>query len=182
MTLVFRFHPLRAAQAAARLVSLAGGRLNRTRLSELLYLLDRRGLIETGSPLTGASLANGRRGPQLIGFDQSVAWGQCFRCEGDDVVLVAAAGDGELSEYDVEVLEALHSAPARDLRELPEWRDPSPEDVRPLTYSIVLEASGATRETIEGYESLNAAVRALDDCRVVRDRLPTDVRPDPSAG
>lgn len=172
MALSFRFEPLAAAQAAGQLLRHAGGRLEHAWLLQLLYLADRRSLVETGRPLTGAPAVQTERGPTLTTVD-SPAWQQCFRREGEDTVLVRDPGDGELSDYDVEMLGEVYAQGARsDLRQLPEsWKEEAPAIGQAITGEEILKASGLSTAEIEGYESLNAAVRALDPIAIVRDRL-----------
>ena len=50
MTVTYRED--KATQAAARLLRLAGGKLNHMKLMKLLYLADRRALIQWGRPIT----------------------------------------------------------------------------------------------------------------------------------
>ena len=54
----FRFNELKAAQAAAYLLRLAGGRMHGEKLAALLYIVDRKLLISRGVPLTGDEMAN----------------------------------------------------------------------------------------------------------------------------
>jgi uncharacterized phage-associated protein len=180
----FRFQPLRATQAAGVLVRLAGGRLNYTKLLKLMHLADRRSLLETGAPITGDRVVNMDKGPVLSTvYDcikgkapECTSWQECFRIEHFDLVTVADAGDSELSDYDVEVLEALH----RQYRShtltqmidvahrLPEWKDPAPAKAKPVSHEQILEASGASREQVRAYNELNASMRQLDSVRIIR--------------
>jgi len=54
----FAYNPKKATQAAAYLVSLNGGRMGLWRMLKLIYLFDRKSLVETGSTITGDALDN----------------------------------------------------------------------------------------------------------------------------
>lgn len=60
--MVLSYNPKKATQAAAYLVSLSGGRIDLWRMLKLIYLFDRRSLIETGMTITGDALDNLRHG------------------------------------------------------------------------------------------------------------------------
>ena len=180
----FRFQPLRATQVAGVLVRLAGGRLNYTKLLKLMHLADRRSLLETGAPITGDRVVNMDKGPVLStvydcikgNAPQCTSWQECFRIERFDLVAIVDAGDSELSDYDVEVLEALH----RQYRShtyiqmidvahgLPEWRNPFPAKSSPVSHEQILVASGASPEQVRAYNDLNASMNQLDSVRVIR--------------
>lgn len=181
----FRFQPLRATQAASLLVRLNGGRLNYTKLIKLLHLADRQALVETGSPITGDRVVNMKHGPVLSNIYRCIkgeapeceSWSRYLRREDYDLVTVGDPGDSELAEYDVEVLEALSRKYQRlryhemidVVHQLPEWEDPSPALVSStVSPERILEAAGATPDTIQEYADLNASLRQLEAVRVIR--------------
>lgn len=180
----FRFEPLRATQASAVLIRLAGGRLNYTKLLKLLYLADRQSLVETGSPITGDTVVNMDNGPVLSAVYDCIkerprsfsVWQEYFRKAGYDVELTADPGDGELSDYDVDVLNqqyqkhqaADYSEMIDFVHDLPEWEDPSPNKSAPLSYEEILRAADVPQETIREYESLNDSLQSIDRIRIVR--------------
>ena len=63
----FAFDEEKAAQAAAYLIRLKGGRIDYTALLQLLHLADRRALAETGHPITGDRMVALPHGPVLSG-------------------------------------------------------------------------------------------------------------------
>jgi hypothetical protein len=83
--------------------------------------------------------------------------------------------DGELSDYDVELLEGFYdkykSFDQWDMIDvahtLPEWKDPSPARVEWISHDFILQAMGATPELKQAYEALNASVRQFDSVRVI---------------
>jgi uncharacterized phage-associated protein len=175
------FEPLRATQAAAILVQLAGGELNYTKMLKLLYLADRQSLLETGSTITGDRIVNMRLGPVLSGVYNCVegahvdcaTWARHFRKQGKyDVALTVSPGDSELSDYDVDVLTALwtkyqkqsYSTMVDIVHRLPEWKNPGAGAV-PLSYDEILEAAELPDATIAAFQRLNSAAHSLDQTR-----------------
>lgn len=61
----FPFNEEKAAQAAAYLVWRHGGQFDYRLLVKLLYLADRRALLDGGIPITGAAMWSMRQGPVL---------------------------------------------------------------------------------------------------------------------
>lgn len=139
----FPLNERKAAQAAAYLLRLRGGRLPYLKLIKLLYLADRKALIETGVPITGDRMVAMPHGPvlsQILDFinqttpAEASAW---FRYVSEpvnyDVCLLEPDPDFDaLSAYDREVLDAIDEQygamekwALRDLcHQLPEWKDP----------------------------------------------------------
>jgi uncharacterized phage-associated protein len=56
--MTFAYNPKKATQAVAYLVSLNNGQMELWRMLKLIYLFDRRSLVETGSTITGDVLDN----------------------------------------------------------------------------------------------------------------------------
>jgi len=56
--MVLSYNPKKATQATAYLVSLNGGHMDLWRMLKLIYLFDRKSLVETGSTITGDALDN----------------------------------------------------------------------------------------------------------------------------
>jgi uncharacterized phage-associated protein len=181
----FRFQPLRAAQVAGVLVRRAGGRLNYTKLLKLMHLADRKSLLETGEPITGDSVVNMKNGPVLSNVyrcinneaPQCETWQACFRKEEYDLVWTGTdPGNSELSEYDIEILEALHKQYASytysrmiDVaHRLPEWVDPAPANRTSVSPEAILRAQGASPEKIRAYDDLNASMKRVEARRVIR--------------
>ena len=180
----FVFDEQKAAQAAAYLLRRHGGPMPVMTLLHLLYLLDRRQLIETGSPATGDRLLATPYGPvparilDLLTWgsrDERSPWREHVAPPADHCVTVAApeTGDeltdyGRLSEYDHEVMGALLDkfgaldqwALAGHLRALPEWSDPGcgATEIDPRS---ILVGAGYSNDELEHAEEQAAAVRWL---------------------
>ena len=138
----FPFKERKAAQAAAQLLTLHGGKLNYMVLIKLLYLADRRSLLETGQPITGDRMVSMDKGPVLSRIYDFVSWGPedgspwfeyISEPQGYDVALRKPEPEtGELSRYELRVLKEIHDVFGNtnkwDLvkycHTLPEWHDP----------------------------------------------------------
>ena len=162
--LMFEFEERRAVQAAAVLIRIEGGTLNYTKLLKLLYLADRRSLVETGRTITGSTFVSMENGPVLSEVYNCIKqeparplWDEHIARDGRyDVRLIKEAFDDQLSDYDVTVLKDLSTRHRCDdcwrmidiVHGLREWRDPKPARVAPLPASEILRANGVDEETI----------------------------------
>ena len=72
----FVFNEEKAAQAAAYLIRLHGGRINLMALLKLLYLADRQSLLATGQTITGDQRVSMPHGPVLSRIYDSAKWPQ----------------------------------------------------------------------------------------------------------
>lgn len=154
--------------------------INYTKLLKVLYLADRKALIETGCPITGDRIVNMNNGPVLSEVYDCIkhlsgkphsAWGQHFHKEGYSVRLVADPGDSELSDYDVDLLTALaakyrsHSfgQMVNIVHKLKEWHAPEDGGADPVDYEDVLRAEGLSDERIAEYTEQNEAMNVFED-------------------
>jgi uncharacterized phage-associated protein len=124
--MTFPFHYKKAAQVAATLLRLAPKqRMNYYRLLKLLYIADRESVRETGRPIIGGRVVAMERGPlhstilDLIkGVDcESPTWFENFRTDHYDVEMIQDPGNGELSRYELGLLERI----AREYQDDDEW-------------------------------------------------------------
>src|SRR5262245_37624793 len=114
----FVLNRVKAAQAAAYLIRLHGGPLNTIVLLKLLYLADRQALVDSGYPITGDCMVSMPKGPVLstiydwiqYGFDKKNPWYAYLteRAEHKIDLVTKDPDSGELSEYELEVLKAIH--------------------------------------------------------------------------
>jgi hypothetical protein len=176
-TLRYQFNELRAAQAAAILIRLAGGQENYTKLLKLLYLADRESLLATGNPISGSSFVTMKAGPVLSDVydcikheDRCPTWHQFIQKAGYDVRLTSEPGDSELSDFDVETLTNLYQVHAgRDynamikfVHTLPEV-DEVPDGCRePLPVERVLRGQGVSEDEIAELVSRNRYIASVD--------------------
>ena len=176
----FSFNERKAAQAAAWLLQRRGGAMGDVQLVKLLYLADRRALCDAAHPITGDRFVAMPFGLILEGvFDRlrrsehapSSPWGTLLRCGSDrDVRHCEPICRDELSDYEIEVLDAIHAEfGAMNLHELgkrmfklPEWTDPEGGAV-PIDPKGILRSAGYTQEDIDAINEQLNAVRALVD-------------------
>jgi uncharacterized phage-associated protein len=157
---------LKAAQAAAHLVKLHNGPLDTIVLLKLLYLADRKSLIESGYPITGDGMVSMPRGPVLstiydwiqYGFDQANPW-YAYLTERDNHKIALQHDNpdvGELSEYELNVLKYVHNKHghlgpwdiSKLTHELPEYEDPHGSSF-PIDPNTILRAEGKSDPEIE---------------------------------
>lgn len=174
----FPFNELAATQAAATLLRLSDSRrLDYGWLLAVTYLADRRALIETGEVFVGSVFVKRRNGPVSIIVYDAIIWGRpiwskYIRTEGMSLELVQDPGDGELSDYQVELLEELYrshktrslSEMSRLLQALPEWRSPV-EPVELLRPEEILRAAGVSEVQILEYQEHNSYILSVDEFR-----------------
>jgi len=173
---VVRFHlnERKAAQAAAYLLKRHDGVYPYMSLIKLLYLADRRALIETGWPITGDRLVSMPYGPVLSVVLDLIHYGPrgcspwfeyVSEPEGYDVRVKSSCPEFDaLSQYDRQLLDATDTQYGQlskwalvDLcHSLPEWKDPEgssitidPADilrVADIPEEEILEMARAARE------------------------------------
>ena len=177
----FCFNELKAAQAASLLISFHGGKLNYMVLIKLLYLADRRMLLEHGYTITGDSFVSMPRGPVLSKILDLITMGRYkeitpwFRYISEpkhyEVKLAehAPSKRDELSRYEAGVLREVYkkygSMNKWDLVELmhtlPEWEDPKGSSL-PIDPQNILRLEGIAPEKIEQFISHAEEVCFLD--------------------
>lgn len=169
MALNFREQP--ATEAAARLLQRAGGSLPYMKLLKLLYLADRKALLELGRPITFDRYVSMKHGPVLSQtYDLMVAeeapgehsyWREYISEPHDyDVQLRGHAPRGALSPAQEEVLDAVFEEfghmdkwkLVNVTHKLPEWKDPHGSSI-PIALRDVLRAGGMDDEEAEAIES-----------------------------
>jgi uncharacterized phage-associated protein len=161
----FRYNPRKAAQAAAYLVKLNEGRMDMYALIKILYLADRKALIQRGRPITGDAMVSMPYGPvlsRILDEASSPAANQFWReyLTPRDNNSISLQQDNppteELSEYECQVLKAVHETYAgydfaqlkRITHALPEYKDPhgSSCQIDPVT---ILREEGWTEDEIQ---------------------------------
>ena len=169
----FEFRERKAAQAADYLLRLEKGRMSYLKLIKLLYLADRRSLVETGLPITGDRMVSMDNGPVLSRIYDAIkglaptlrVWRQYISSRqgyevavqpGQPIPQSLAAYD-ELSRYDIRILTETHlkygQYPKWQLvkllhRELPEWKNPRGSST-PIDPAEILRAAGKSNAEIQ---------------------------------
>lgn len=171
----FVFNERKTAQAAARLLERRGGAMPYIKLMKLLYLADRKSLIETGYPITGDRFVSMDRGPVLSQvldfitwgyFDDQSAWPQYVSPkDGWDVRLNGPIENDELSPYEMSVLDATDETfggldrwtLVKYTHDLPEWVDPHGGSLD-IDARVILREAGKTDEEIQEVAAQAAAI------------------------
>lgn len=174
----FVFDERKAAQAAAYLLRRHGGPMPSTKLAKLLYLVDRRGFVETEYPTTGDRFVAMPDGPALARIPDLIAgvcgvgespWNASVSSFPDGYVIVIGPRDEDhLSDYDRELIGGVldefgamdDEALATHMRALPEWTAPASPcaDIDPR---VILRDAGFTEDAIVAVESDVADVHWL---------------------
>jgi uncharacterized phage-associated protein len=168
------FNEAKLTQAAASLLKLGGGKMNYMKLIKLLYLADRRALLQYGRPITTDCYVSMDKGPVLsrtleiihAGKSPSDAESPWFEHisppQGYEVSLLKPCPNDELSPAEEDVLAevfAEHGGKNQwqlvDLvHTLPEWHDPH-GSASPIGYdSILLAGDIANSEVSEIIDEL----------------------------
>ena len=178
-----RYREDKATQAAARLLTLAGGAMNHMKLIKLLYLADRRALLSSGRPITFDWYVSMPHGPELSFTldkindvappDGSSYWHTVIsERKGNEVCLLGPAPSDQLSAAEEQLLDATYAEfgamsqwQIRDFsHSLPEWRDPDGSSV-PIRIKDILLSEGLSeddaREVLEALGAEEFADRLL---------------------
>lgn len=160
-TMRFTYNPRKAAQAAAYLVRLApSGKMDVYALVKMLYLADRKALVERGRPITGDAMVSMPHGPVLSRtYDEAKApeeiqnqfW-RDYLSEREDNLVLLRRGDvptDELSEYERKTIEGVYREYGHlrfsDLKKLthslPEYTDPDGSSL-PIDPTVILKEAG----------------------------------------
>jgi uncharacterized phage-associated protein len=169
----------RATQAAARLLKLRGGVMSYMKLLKLLYLADRKALLQHGRPITYDRSVSMDQGPvlsqtyNLMVAEESPGEPSYWRRyisepEHYEVRLIAEAPNREVSRAQEAILDEVFAEFGRLGRwqlvelthTLPEWVDPHGSSV-PIAISEVLRAGGLDAEDIAAVEEALLAEDSL---------------------
>lgn len=174
----YAFSERKTAEAAAHLLRLADGEMDLIVLLKLLYLADRRALVERGMPITGDRLVSMKNGPVLsrvydaskgkwVGmpsWDRFVSRPKDGDPEKPVRLLQEPPVDGALSDYEIDLLTEVHQEYGHedkwDLRNLthllPEYTHPGVSTL-PIDPRTILEAAGKTPDEIAWAEEMARA-------------------------
>jgi uncharacterized phage-associated protein len=178
------FRQEKATQAAARLLKLRGGKMSYLKLLKLLYLADRKALIEHGRPITFDRYVSMDHGPvlsqtyNLIVAEEDPSRRNYWRRfisepENYEVSLITDdVPNSELSEAQEHVIDEIFAKYGKMGRwelvrlthTLGEWHDPHGSSV-PIDIEEILKAAGvgeAERESIEEELAAEEALAQLD--------------------
>lgn len=165
-TMRFAYNPEKAAQAAAYLVRFALGSMDVYALIKMLYLADRKSLVERGRPITGDAMVSMPLGPVLSRtYDEVKAPAEIqnefwrnYLTEREGNLISLRRDDfstDTLSNYERKVLEGVYQEYGRlgfgDLKNLthslPEYTDPNGSSL-PIDPAQILKEAGWSDEDI----------------------------------
>ncbi|MEP6495255.1 MAG: Panacea domain-containing protein [bacterium] len=174
-----RYRQERATQAAARLLQLRGGTMAYMKLLKLLYLADRKALLEHGRPITYDRYVSMDQGPVLSQTynlivaeetpDRPTYWRRYIsEPEHYEVRLIGEAPTGELSKAQEAILDEVFREFGHlgrwalvDLcHTLPEWVDPQGSSI-PISIGDVLRGAGLEADAVAAIEEAFLAEDAL---------------------
>jgi hypothetical protein len=172
----FCFNERKAAQAAAFVLSRHGGSLNYMVLLKLLYMADRRALIERGLPITGDRMVSMPHGTALSTVLDLLkakimipAWSRYVSSpNGYEVRSTGTSELDELSRYELSVLadidDELGGKDWRELRQfthdLPEWQDPAKSSLT-IFPETILRKTGIPDDEIQRLDEESRGLEAL---------------------
>ena len=175
----FRFNEKKAAQAAAFLLSRHQGRMNYTVLLKLLYLADRKALIERGLPITGDAMVSMPNGTALttvcdllrdeVTGHERIWFKFVSPPQGYDVSAAGNQDIDELSQYELDVLEIVDRERGHlnwlqivdYTHALPEWDNPG-RSSKPILPERILQLAGISEEEISRLGEEAEAFNAFD--------------------
>ena len=163
----FKFNERKAAQTAAWFIQKKGGVFNYQALLKLLYLADRRSLVEKGRPITRDAMFSMDQGPILSEIlnrfrnkktEETKDWYE-YVTESENYTVSLAKENpetDELSKYELKVLEKIFDEHGHKNRHelvnfthnLPEWKYPGGSSCV-INPEEILKAQGIPEETIK---------------------------------
>ena len=176
------FREDKATQAAALLLRLRGGSMSYLKLLKLLYLADRRALLEWGRPITFDSYVCMDNGPVLSNTYRLITiepdphnptyWSRYVSApkEFEVELLDQSPPTDQLSRAEEELLNEVFERYGKASRwelvnlahGLPEWRNPEGSTL-PIEYRHILQAEGRSDDEIRAIEEgIEAEVAARD--------------------
>ena len=175
------FRQDKATQAACILIEREGGRMNYMKLLKLMYVADRKGLLERGRPITFDSYYSLDRGPILSRTKNLIVEGtfpgedslwerHISPPEGYDVAVQEEdCTPDDLSEAEIETLERTYNELGHldqwqlvgwCHENLAEWRDPHGSATQIAYHDILIRGGKTETEAAEIEEELSALAHA----------------------
>jgi hypothetical protein len=194
----FRFNAKKAAQAANKVLRLSGGQRNYAELVKLLYLADRKALVQLQRPITGDQLMSLPYGTVLSHIlslirlgpnsPEDAPWFDAISAPADYAVKsLRDCGDDELSSAECRILQEVFDEDgdkdwkglSKLTHELPEWKDPNGGAI-PISPEQVLMLEGKSpdeiawiRKELSWFEHLDQELSRYEGQEfVVRAQLP----------
>jgi uncharacterized phage-associated protein len=173
----------KAAQAAACLIKLNGGKMDLLKLIKLLYLADRTALAKAGYSITGDKMVSMDLGPVLSQIYDATkpkavehdSWWYNYISERQNTTLYTVdenAKIDELSKFELKILREVYSAYgqmrpielSKLTHKLPEYKDPKGGSL-PIDPVDILRDAGKSEEEIQEISQLSDEVAFLKSLR-----------------
>ncbi len=166
----FAYNEGKAGEMAAYLLNWAGGQMGRLKLIKLIYIADRRSIVETGFSITGDCIVGMKKGPVLSATLDRLEGEVKGRGEVARYVAPVTARYGArliadppstplwLSTYELDVLKDVHrefgGLSGEDLvqwlhHNAPEWKEPTGSGHVDIDPRDILVAAGWSADAIE---------------------------------
>jgi uncharacterized phage-associated protein len=161
----FQNHGKKATQAVARLIQKSGAPIDYLRLVKLVYLADRRSIIERGIPIVGGKYYSMGKGPvisEVMNFvhrQNAPRWKETISPRsGNEIRLCGIPDFGALSKSELDILDGVVSEHLqRTTDELVVWcHDNCPEyeqvkagQRKPITVESILEGANKGKRQIQ---------------------------------
>ena len=161
--MISNFNIKKTTQAAAYLLSLSNGRMPYLKLLKLLYLADRKSLQVSEHSITGDQYFSMTKGPVLSATYNLIKskgvenyWNNYIQTKPHDVYMVNKPGKGELSPYDIEILDQINCEfggwdrwqLVEYTHKLPEWVDPGTTS-KEISFQALLAGLGYHQKDIQ---------------------------------
>lgn len=177
----FDFNPQKSAQAAAVLLKLNGGDMDKYLFIKMLYLADKEALAKWAEPITGDSVAMMRYGPVLSAI-YDLTKGDCPSCrefwepyisdadeETNTVSLRSDPGEDELSKAERQILTSVYEKFRgynwKQMRDychgLPEYEDVG-DSSKPLRPEQILRSLGKSVDEIKETDARLRQIRLAE--------------------
>jgi uncharacterized phage-associated protein len=165
----------KATDAIARLIEKSGADVDYLRIAKLIYLADRRSILERGVPIFGGKYYSMRRGPTISEFmdfanqRNAPGWSKVISPrKGNALNLISKPHYQTLSDYEKTLLDAVVAEHFnRSTIDLVEWchqNCPEYEEVesgrRPIEVETILKSGGKKKAQVE---KVLAMARELDE-------------------
>lgn len=166
MVMKFWFKEKKTAEAAAYLLKLNGGMMDKLTLIRMLYMTDRTVLLECGWSITGDKMIAMDHGPALsqilniinFGAKPDPCWAKYIISLQSDIISLKQDVNqemDELSRYEIKVLSEIFDKfsdmdsylLADYMRTLPEWYNPN-GSILSIEYEELLRKNGISEEVI----------------------------------
>jgi uncharacterized phage-associated protein len=173
----FRANAEKATDAVARLIQKSGKNADYLRLVKLIYLADRKSILERGMPIVGGKFYSMRKGPangdimDFVKCRNAPRWKELIApLSGHSLSILSEPDCGSLSESEIQILDSVvdqHSD--KTTEELVQWCHKNCPEYKHVMWGrkeigveAILSAEGKSAESIARIVSEGMALAELD--------------------